>query len=187
MHLLLINTKISYHLSRIYLNNYTNTKFEEGRVEASIKMKSLLKDDVWGKLDPKMSKYVIFRFLHEDSKGNPILKFPNIFNPFRKNFSDNDTIYLNSKNLDRLKFKHLYIEKTCNKHNNNIVILGSFIIYKIIIKNNYKNDYNDDLIVIENLSKFVTFHSSYQNKAIKVKFERNAQKLIWIYWKIKKR
>ena len=92
------------------------------------------------------------------------------------------TIYLNSKNLDRLKFKHLYIEKTCNKHNNNIVILGSFIIYKIIIKNNY----NDDLIVIENLSKFVTFHSSYQNKAIKVKFERNAQKLIWNIGKLKK-
>ena len=181
-----INTKISYHLSRIYLNNYTNTKFEEGRVEASIKMKSLLKDDVWGKMDPKMSKYVIFRFLHEDSKGNPILKFPNTFNPFRKNFSDNDTIYLNSKNLDRLKFKHLYIEKTCNKHNNNIVILGSFIIYKIIIKNNYKNDYNDDLIVIENLSKFVTFHSSYQNKTSKVKFERNAQKLIWNIGKLKK-
>ena len=90
------------------------------------------------------------------------------------------------KNLDRIKFKHLYIEKIVSKNNNNIVELGDYLTYKIFIKNNGKEDYKNDLIVIENLSNFVTFQLNYQNKEV-LNFEKDLEnrKLKWNIGKLK--
>ena len=43
-------------------------------------------------------------------------------------FLDNDTNELSNKNKDRLKFKHLHIEKTVNKNIDDIVCLGDVLI-----------------------------------------------------------
>ena len=131
-------------------------------------------------------QYLIFRILNEDNMGNSILNYKNIYSYYKNNFTDNDKIELSNKNNDRIKFSHLYIEKTVDKNNNNIVEKGSDLIYKIIIKNMGKKDYNEDLIVNEKLSKFVTFKSHKENKnIIYFKNDENNRALIWNIGKLK--
>lgn len=91
------------------------------------------------------------------------------------------------KNIDRINFKHLYIEKLVNAKNNNIVEIGDILTYKIIIKNLSKKDYTNNLIVKEYLSEYVTFESNkIENEDIIFNFDEQNKELKWDIGKLKK-
>ena len=99
----------------------------------------------------------------------------------------NDTLKLSKKNYDRIKFKHLYIEKTLNKKNNNIVLLGDVLNYKLTIINYSKEDYIYDLIIQENIPEFVEFKSHNENKIdVSFNYDRKNKALVWNIGKLKK-
>ena len=101
-------------------------------------------------------------------------------------FSNNEKIKLKERSLDRLKFKLLYIEKLVDKNNNNIVKLGDILNYKIIKENRSKNDYEEDLIVTEFHSEYVTYESHYKNKEI-ISFNYDKNRILsWNIGKLKK-
>ena len=182
-----LSSEESFLGGNLYLNSKLNTDLEEGLMEGSITIKLLSKYEHWAYIDNpswRAPQYLIFRILNEDNMGNSILNYKNIYSYYKNNFTDNDIIELSNKNNDRIKFSHLCIEKTVDKNNNNIVEKGSDLIYKIIIKNMGKKDYNDDLIVNEKLSKFVTFKSHKENKNI-ISFDENNRALKWNIGKLK--
>ena len=130
--------------------------------------------------------------MQSDSEGNAFLRFkttyPKTTYPKEPNqFLDNDKIELSNKNLDRLKFKHLYIEKTVNKKIDNIVVLGDVLNYKLIIINYSKKDYTDDIIIKERVPEFVEFQSHYENKeVVSFNYDKKGKTLIWNIGKLKK-
>ena len=74
-----------------------------------------------------------------------------------------------------------------NKFNGGIVEIGDILAYSIIIKNGGDLDYNQDLIIIENISQYVTYEAHYENKTIiSFKYELNSNILIWNIGKLKK-
>ena len=159
--------------------------FEEGLIEGSLKLTifSSSQSAFISDINKRKSEFSILRFINEDSNGNAIINYK-IENSQETN---NDIIHLSNKNIDRCKFKHLYIEKLVNVKNNNIVEIGDIIIYKIIIKNLNKNDYNDELIIKEFLSKYVTFESYNEHKDnISSDFDMENKKLEWNIGKLKK-
>ena len=175
----------------LYLNNKTNENIgDEGLEEGSIGLIKLSDIYLWRLIKeqkPIYSKIVVFRFLNEKD-GKTILNYQNYYAYFNntKNYSDNDVVELNDKNKDRAKYKHLFIEKTVDKNHNNIVELGESLTYKIIIKNNYKEKYNDELIVTEYLSEFVTFKSHKESKKV-LKYKKEDNKLMWNIGKLGKK
>ena len=175
----------------LFLNNKLNSNIDEGLIEGSIGLKKISNIYGWAHIDNKQLRgrqFFVFRFLNEDSSGNAVLNFKGYYEYIKSNYSDNNIIELSDKNKDRIKFKHLYIEKTVDKNNNNIVELEESLTYKIIIRNNGEDDYNEELIVTENLSKFVTYKTKKENKKIKnFKTEQNNKKLIWNLGKLKKK
>ena len=73
-----------------------------------------------------------------------------------------------------------------NKCNGGFVDIGETLIYKIIIKNNGDIDYNDDLMITENLSNHVTYEARYETKKnVEFKYDINNRKLIWNIGKLK--
>ena len=93
--------------------------FEEGLIEGSLKL-TKLSSSQWAfisDINKRKSEFSILRFINEDSNGNAIINYK-IENSQETN---NDIIHLSNKNIDRCKFKHLYIEKLVNVKNNNIV------------------------------------------------------------------
>ena len=181
---------ISAKLSKLFLNSKLNTDVEEGRVEASVGLKRLSSYGPWANINNKERKYneySILRIMQNGSKGKPVLKFKTTYPNSPNQFLDNDELELSKKNLDRLKFKHLYIEKTVNKNADNIVLLGDILNYKLIIINYSKKDYTDDLIVNENIPEFVEFVSHYETKnVVSFNFNKADKKLIWNIGKLKK-
>jgi len=175
----------------LFLNNKLNSNIDEGLIEGSIGLKKISNIYGWAHIDNTQLRgrqFFVFRFLNEDSSGNAVLNFKGYYEYIKSNYSDNNIIELSDKNKDRIKFKHLYIEKTVDKNNNNIVELEESLTYKIIIRNNGEYDYNEELIVIENLSKLVTYKTKKENKKIKnFKTEQNNKKLIWNLGKLKKK
>ena len=89
-------------------------------------------------------------------------------------FTYNEPIKFKGKNLDRFKFSHLFIEKTVNASNHNIVQLNDILQYKIIVKNNGSENYKENLIVTEYLSEFVTFLEHQENNEI-LSFKENKE------------
>ena len=175
----------------LFLNNKTNKNIgDEGLEEGSIGLIKLSQVYPWSTINTQGtvdSKVLVLRFLNEKD-GKAILKYDNYYNYYKGyNISDNDIIELNNKNKDRIKFKHLFIEKIVDKNHNNIVEFGELLTYKIIIKNQYKEDYTEDLIVTEYLSEFVTFKSHKENKNIKFKNDKKNNKLTWNIGKLKKK
>lgn len=173
----------------LYLNEKMNSKFEEGLLQGSIGLKKLSKYKHWVNLNTQQRKdeYSILRFVHKDPNGNAILKF-NSNDLIQTNQILNDEIIILSENqLDRVrKYNHLFIEKTVDAFNNNIVELNDILNYKIIINNYGKQDYLDDLIVTENLSEFVTFIEHRENKAdISFNQDLNKKTLTWNIGKLK--
>ena len=181
---------IKFYLYFLYLNSKLNSNFEEGLIQGSVGLKKLSTYSTWVKISNNSTdlNYSILRFVQSDSKGNAILKYKTIYPKKPNQFLMDDKIELSNKNIDRIKkFNHIYIEKVVNKNNNNVVELGDILNYKIIIKNLHSKDYDDDLIIIENLSKFITYEIHYENKEI-ISFEYDIknQKLLWNIGKLKK-
>ena len=61
----------------------------------------------------------------------------------------------------RLKYSKLYIEKTVDKKDNNIVEPNDELIYKIVIRNESNENYTSDLIVRENIDSNLVEYSGY--------------------------
>ena len=180
----------SPYLSKLYLNSKLNTGVEEGREEGSLALNRLSLKYYWLHINNtqlRQPEYSILRIMQKDSKGNAVLKFKTTYPKSPNDFLYNDILKLSKKNLDRLKFKHLYIAKTVNKKTDNIVILGDVLSYKLVIINYSKKDYTEDLIVRENISEFVEFISHNENKDV-VSFNYNIKdkQLIWNIGKLKK-
>ena len=128
------------------------------------------------------------RFIQEDSNGNAILKYKSNNKNDSNQTSYNQKIILTKKNIQRYtKFNHLYIEKTVNAYNNNIVELNDILNYEIIIKNYGDKKYKNNLIVYENLPKYVTFLEHKENDEI-ISFNQDAgnKRLKWDLGKLKK-
>ena len=173
----------------LYLNKKYNSDVEEGNFEGTVGMVKFSKYVYWANMTNPLYRYknyIIFRIIHENSDKNAILKFIGGYYSYKSSFKDGDLLELTIKNKDRLKFKHLYIEKIVNKRNNNIVEYGDYLNYKIIVKNAGKEDYKDDLIVIENISQYVTYEIHYESKE-NIYFENNStnKQLKWNIGKLK--
>ena len=174
----------SYSYSNLYLTSYLNSRFEEGLLEGSISIGKFSTNVPWFKINQTKLNFSIIRLINKDSNGRAILKYETAPKPFL----NNDIIKLSAKNIDRIRFKHLYIEKIVNKYNNNIVVLGDILNYIIILKNRGKEDYNFDLIISENISEFVTYETHYENKSINsFNYDINNRKLTWNIGKLKKK
>ena len=178
----------SVHNYYLYLHSKKNTVFKTNIVEGTIGLKRLSKYQNWLHLnDTKQRKeeYSILRFLHKDSEGKAILKYTAVNSKEPNQILNNQKISLSKINLDRIKFNHIYIQKTVNAHNNNIVQLGDILNYKIVIKNMGSKMYTHNLIVTENLSKYVTFLDHHENEVV-LSFNKDLNKLTWNIGKLKK-
>ena len=172
----------------IFLTGKLNSNFEEGMEEATIRAVNLSKYSPWGNMSlPKYrnNTYAILRIIQENDKGQAILKYIDNTS-YKSKYIDNDIIELVNKNLDRIKFKHLYIEKIVDKNAGSVVQIGDFLTYSIIIKNYGKENYKEDLIVLENLSQFVKYEKYYSNSS-GIYFENNIKErqLKWNIGKLK--
>lgn len=96
---------------------------------------------------------MILRFINEDDSNNAIFNYkPNN----KSEYNYGEEITLSNKNKYRINHERIYIEKTVDVFDNNIVTANDELTYKIIVKNNSTNDYTDDIIVTEELSPYVT-------------------------------
>ena len=166
----------------LYLNTVNDTNVELGAVYIDY----LSKNKKWKEINKAVNnqtEYSILRFIHEGDNSEAILKFNATDNQNNQSsqIANDSTIHLNDKNLDRKNFSHLYIEKTVDKFNGNIVEIGETLVYKIIVKNKaLKLNYTSNLSIVENLSEFVEFQRNYTSNTVK-SFEYNStdRKLIW--------
>ena len=175
----------------LYLNAQLNPNFKEGRVQGSVGLSRLSTYKNWVNIkDPKLrrSEYSILRFIQKDSNDNAILKYKTIYPDQPNVFLNDQHIVLPKKNIDRYKkFNHLYIEKTVSANNNNIVELKDILKYKIVIKNCGSKMYSYNLVVYENLPKYVTFLDHEENNAIlSFNQEPEHKRLKWDLGKLKK-
>ena len=173
----------------LFLYSRRNNNYEEGLTEGTLRLIRLSEYGEWKKLYAvTTSRYSILRFINKDSKGNAVLNYKAWYKDIPHRYDNGDIINLTDKDIDRTKkFKRLYIEKLVNKINRNTVVLGDILNYKIIIKNMWKNDYNYDIVVTENISEFVTYESHFENKSlISFNYDKNKRQLIWNIGKLKK-
>jgi len=173
----------------LYLNAQLNPNFKEGRVQGSVGLNRLSKYKNWIDINnPKlrMNEYSILRFIQKGSDGNAVLKYKTLYPNQPNQILNNQPIVLPKKHIDRYKkFNHLYIEKTVNANNNNIVELEDILKYKIVIKNCGSKMYPYNLVVYENLPKYVTFLDHQENIAI-LSFNQDGHKrLKWDLGKLK--
>ena len=180
-------------LDFLFLDNKLNTKFKEGLIQGTVNINFLSSQTYWKNINNtqlRRNEYSILRFIQKDSFGNAILKYKTIYKPSKylpNDLFNDQAIILSKRILDRMKFHHLYIEKIVNKFNGGIVEIGDILAYSIIIKNGGDLDYNQDLIIIENISQYVTYEAHYENKTIiSFKYELNSNTLIWNIGKLKK-
>ena len=154
----------------LYYSDYNNNGIIEGSIQFNKLSNLIIKN---GKLKP--SAYSILRFIQKDKNGIAYFRYK-----VNKTFAYNEPIKLKDKDLDRIKFSHLYIEKTVNASNHNIVQLNDILQYTIIVKNNCSENYKENLTVTEYLSDFVTFLEHQENNEI-LSFEENKENktLIW--------
>jgi len=175
----------------LYLNSKLNSDFKEGRIQGSVGLNRLSTYKNWVNINNaklRKNEYCILRFIQKDSNGNAILKFKANKNNVPNQFLYNQHIILQKKDIDRYKkYNHLYIEKTVSANNNNIVELKDILNYKIVIKNSGNKMYKYNLIVYENLPKYVTFLDHQENNAIlSFNHEQDHKRLKWDLGKLKK-
>ena len=154
----------------LYYSDYNNNGIIEGSIGFRKLSQEIIKN---GKLIP--SQYSVLRFIQKDKDGNAFFRYK-----VNKTFTYNEPIIFKGKNVDRITFSHLFIEKTVNASNNNIVQLNDILKYTIIVKNNGSENYKENLKVTEYLSEYVTFLEHQENNAI-LSFEENKENktLIW--------
>ena len=175
--------------STLFLSEHINNNFNKGAIEGTLGMQRFSNYTKWvnmNNIKKRSQVYIVLRFIQSDSKGNAVLKYTNTVNYPKNKYKYNDTMELSKKNLYRIKFRHLYIEKLVNKKNFNIVEIGDILIYHIIVKNNWTEKYEEDLIVTENYSEFVTFQKNYENKNIEFRKDLNNRQLKWNIGKLEK-
>ena len=172
----------------LFLNNYIPKDFEEGLEQGTVQLSRFPSSSTWVNINntkTRHKEYSILRFIHNNSKGIPILKYKAINKNYPNNILNNQPIVLPDNTLDRIKYSHIYIEKTVNKINDNIVEIGDILQYKIIIRNMGKKDYGE-IIVNEYISNFVEYESHYENRTdISFNFDINNKKVIWTINKLK--
>ena len=133
----------------------------------------------------RKEEYSILRFVHQDSEGNAVLKYTAVDLKQPNQILNNQKIVLSKINLDRIKFSHLYIQKTVNAHNNNIVQFGDILNYTIVIKNMGSKMYDNNLIVTEFLSEYVTFLDHNESDVV-LTFKKELNKISWNIGRLKK-
>ena len=176
----------SAHNYYLYFHSKKNNAYNI--VEGTVGIKKLSKYQNWINLNNtklRKQEYSILRFLHKDSEGKAILKYTAVNLKEPNQILNNQKISLSNINLDRIKFNHIYIQKTVNAHNNNIVQLGDILNYKIVIKNMGSKIYANNLIVTEILSEYVTFLDHYENEIV-ISFNKDLNKITWNIGKLKK-
>lgn len=157
-----------HHTAKI---NETN----EGKLlEGSLHLFLLSQSKSWGKLEnmsPKL-EFSVLRFIHTDSDGNIVLNYAG-------NSFDSKVIRITDKNIDRLKFEKLYIEKTIDVHADNVVQPKDVLTYTVTVKNNSNKKYNNNIKIKEFLSEFVTYVDNKISKKT-ISFARvNDDRLEW--------
>ena len=178
--------KFSAHNYYLYFHSKKNNAYNI--VEGTVGIKKLSKYQNWINLNNtklRKQEYSILRFLHKDSEGKAILKYTSVNLKEPNQILNNQKISLSNINLDRIKFNHIYIQKTVNAHNNNIVQFGDTLNYKIVIKNMGSKMYSNNLIVTEILSEYVTFLDHYENEIV-ISFNKDLNKITWNIGKLKK-
>ena len=160
----------------LYLNTVNDSNIELGAVYIDY----LSKNRIWNEINSNKKEYSILRFIHEGDNSEAILKYNATIDKLNQ-MEYNSTIHLNNKALDRKNFSHLYIEKTVDKFNGNIVEIGETLVYKIIVKNKaLKLDYTRDLVIVENLSENVEFQNYSTPNTIKSFYNNSTNRqLIW--------
>ena len=175
----------------LYLNAQLNPNFKEGRIQGSVGLSRLSTYKSWVNINNtklRKNEYSILRFIQKDSDGNAILKYKTKYTNYPNQILNDQLIVLPKKSIDRYKkFNHLYIEKTVSANNNNIVELNDILNYKIVIKNFGSKIYSYNLIVYENLPKYVTFIDHQENDTIlSFNQEPENKRLKWDLGKLKK-
>ena len=178
-----------YDYAFLFLDCQINNDCEEGLAEGSLRLSRLSEYQNWHYLSVVFHRrYSVLRFINKDSNGNAILTYEKYQTQEPSKYDYGDIIDLTDRDIDRTKkFKHLYIEKLINKYNRSTVILGDILNYKIILRNIWKNDYNYDIIVTENISEFVEYESHFENNSlISFNYDMKKRQLIWNIGKLKK-
>ena len=178
----------SVHNYYLYLHSKKNTVFKTNVVEGTIGLKRLSTYQNWVYLNNtklRKQEYSILRFFHKNSEGKAILKYTAVNLKEPNQILNNQKIALSNINLDRIKFNHIYIQKTVNAHNNNIVQFGDILNYKIVIKNMGSKMYTNNIIVTEILSEYVTFLDHYENEVV-ISFNKDLNKITWNIGRLKK-
>ena len=85
----------------LYFSDYNNNGIIEGNIGFNKLSDIIIKNGIL-----KPSNYSILRFIQKDKDGNAFFR-----NKVNKTFSYNEPIKFKGKNLDRIKFNHLFIEK----------------------------------------------------------------------------
>ena len=161
-----INTKIEEKNNYIYLNKKENKNIStEGPMEeGSLGMKYLSTYENWGNIEPNLN-YSILRFIHKEKNGSAKLIYDNSKYPNDK-IKNGSIIELSNSNMARINFKHLFIEKTVNKSNDNIVEKGEILTYKIRVINKGKKNYSHDLYINEIVHSNVKFLDSFNHSLV---------------------
>ena len=188
------DTKIGNDNNLLYYSSRVNKDFSYGISEGTVNAKKLSDYTVWKEINNKMLngiEFSILRFVSEDKSGSAVLNYQGekIYgNITGEKDHNNEIIKLNNIAKDRIKYSHLYIVKTVNKFDNSVVEENSSLKYKIIIKNNSDKKYTDDLIVTENLSKFVTYKKNNYKVSKNIEStneDLNNNKIQWNIGKLK--
>ena len=171
----------------LFLNSKVNTDFEEGLEQGTLNLGRLSTYSNWVAMNntkTRKNEYSILRLIQKNSKGIPILTYKTVKPNYPNNILNNQPIALPDKSIERLKYSHIYIEKTVNKITENIVEIGDILQYKIIIRNMGKKDYGK-IIVTEYISNYVIYENHYENRNdISFHFDVNNNKLIWTVSKL---
>ena len=181
-----VNTKINHTNHYLYLYEKINPDFNGKIAEGSVGMRYLSKVDLWANLK-KALNYSIIRFINEDNNHNAILNYNYPINS-EDGPKNGNIITLSQKNLARIKFKHLFIEKTVDKINNNVVEKGEILTYKIRVKNEWENDYLYNLFILEYLDENVDFINTDYSESDVIIFNEieKEHRLRWYIKKLKK-
>jgi len=167
------NTKITVRNHKLYHNSVLSPL--TNIVEGGLHFSTLSNVVGWKDLVPEnytisQKEYAALRIVNEDNDGNAIITF-------KGNSSDGKLVTLSPKSSDRIKYKKLYIEKTVDAHNDDVVSVDDKLTYKILIRNNSDENYSDDLIVTEDLSEYVTYTNEYNVTKTNTQYSQNDKTL----------
>ena len=168
------DTGLLFHCSRLNSDSELVQKYGITNSEGTLNLQKLSENAVWSNISTKIqsgTEFSIVRVLDKkkDSNGTElgaVLNYKDSYN--NKDYQDTyiysssdseSSIKLSASAKDRVKYSNLYIEKTVDKYDDNVVKPSSYLTYKIVVKNSSSSKYTNDLVVTENLSNLVTYTS----------------------------